>query len=123
MMKKWLIMAIFTPLLSLLIWLFNNHTVITYLNILFYVSLIIFICNFVILLVQEGIFDATSYGFRRLKYQMSSAKRKKSISDDSFFNPKEVKKEQYFVSMWIFPMLLINILYFILTIVFSLSFN
>ncbi|BCN90478.1 DUF3899 domain-containing protein [Staphylococcus argenteus] len=113
-------MAIFTPLLSLLIWLFNNHTVITYLNILFYVSLIIFICNFVILLVQEGIFDATSYGFRRLKYQMSSAKRKKSISDDSFFNPKEVKKEQYFVSMWIFPMLLINILYFILTIVLSL---
>ncbi|GJF43598.1 DUF3899 domain-containing protein [Staphylococcus argenteus] len=120
MMKKWLIMAIFTPLLSLLIWLFNNHTVITYLNILFYVSLIIFICNFVILLVQEGIFDATSYGFRRLKYQMSSAKRKKSISDDSFFNPKEVKKEQYFVSMWIFPMLLINILYFILTIMLSL---
>lgn len=120
MMKKWLIMAIFTPLLSLLIWLFNNHTVITYLNILFYVSLIIFICSFVILLVQEGIFDATSYGFRRLKYQMSSAKRKKSISDDSFFNPKEVKKEQYFVSMWIFPMLLINILYFILTIVLSL---
>ncbi|CCE58687.1 TPA: DUF3899 domain-containing protein [Staphylococcus argenteus] len=120
MMKKWLIMAIFTPLLSLLIWLFNNHTVITYLNILFYVSLIIFICNFVILLVQEGIFDATSYGFRRLKYQMSSTKRKKSISDDPFFNPKEVKKEQYFVSMWIFPMLLINILYFILTIVLSL---
>ena len=92
MMKKWLIMAIFTPLLSLLIWLFNNHTVITYLNILFYVSLIIFICNFVILLVQEGIFDATSYGFRRLKYQMSSTKRKKSISDDPFFNPKEVKR-------------------------------
>ncbi|HDY9516936.1 TPA: DUF3899 domain-containing protein [Staphylococcus argenteus] len=120
MMKKWLIMAIFTLLLSLLIWLFNNHTVITYLNILFYVSLIIFICNFVILLVQEGIFDATSYGFRRLKYQMSSTKRKKSISDDPFFNPKEVKKEQYFVSMWIFPMLLINILYFIMTIVLSL---
>lgn len=120
MMKKWLIMAIFTPLLSLLIWLFNNHTVITYLNILFYVSLIIFICNFVILLVQEGIFDATSYGFRRLKYQMSSTKRKKSISDDPFFNPKEVKKEQYFVSMWILPMLLINILYFIMTIVLSL---
>ncbi|MDR7651423.1 DUF3899 domain-containing protein [Staphylococcus argenteus] len=120
MMKKWLIMAIFTPLLSLLIWLFNNHTVITYLNILFYVSLIIFICNFVILLVQEGIFDATSYGFRRLKYQMSSTKRKKSISDDPFFNPKEVKKEQYFVSMCIFPMLLINILYFIMTIVLSL---
>ncbi|MBE5675197.1 DUF3899 domain-containing protein [Staphylococcus sp. SS87] len=120
MMKKWLIMAIFTPLLSLLIWLFNNHTVITYLNILFYVSLIIFICSFVILLAQEGIFDATSYGFRRLKYQMSSAKKKKSISDDPFFNPKEVKKEQYFVSTWLIPLLIINIFYFILTIVLSL---
>ncbi|WP_460379487.1 DUF3899 domain-containing protein, partial [Staphylococcus aureus] len=41
-------------------------------------------------LVQEGIFDATSYGFRRLKYQMSSSKKKKSISDDPFFNPQAV---------------------------------
>ncbi|QLI02810.1 hypothetical protein SA111250134_02698 [Staphylococcus aureus] len=71
---------------------FNSHTIITYLNILFYVSLIIFISIFLILLVQEGIFDATSYGFRRLKYQMSSSKKKKSISDDPFFNPQEVKK-------------------------------
>ena len=55
---------------------FNSHTIITYLNILFYVSLIIFISIFLILLVQEGIFDATSYGFRRLKYQMSSSKRR-----------------------------------------------
>ena len=71
---------------------FNSHTIITYLNILFYVSLIIFISIFLILLVQEGIFDATSYGFRRLKYQMSSSKKKKSISDDPFFNPQEVKR-------------------------------
>lgn len=99
---------------------FNSHTIITYLNILFYVSLIIFISIFLILLVQEGIFDATSYGFRRLKYQMSSSKKKKSISDDPFFNPQEVKKEHYFVSTWIIPLLLINILYFIMTIVLSL---
>lgn len=120
MLKKWLGMALITPILTFIIWLFNSHTIITYLNILFYVSLIIFISIFLILLVQEGIFDATSYGFRRLKYQMSSSKKKKSISDDTFFNPQEVKKEHYFVSTWIIPLLLINILYFIMTIVLSL---
>ncbi|HDP2575716.1 TPA: DUF3899 domain-containing protein, partial [Staphylococcus aureus] len=81
MLKKWLGMAVITPMLTFIIWVFNSHTIITYLNILFYVSLIIFISIFLILLVQEGIFDATSYGFRRLKYQMSSSKKKKSISD------------------------------------------
>lgn len=120
MLKKWLGMALITPMLTFIIWVFNSHTIITYLNILFYVSLIIFISIFLILLVQEGIFDATSYGFRRLKYQMSSSKKKKSISDDSFFNPQEVKKEHYFVSTWIIPLLLINILYFIMAIVLSL---
>lgn len=120
MLKKWLGMALITPILTFIIWLFNSHTIITYLNILFYVSLIIFISIFLILLVQEGIFDATSYGFRRLKYQMSSSKKKKSISDDPFFNPQEVKKEHNFVSTWIIPLLLINILYFIMTIVLSL---
>lgn len=92
MLKKWLGMALITPILTFIIWVFNSHTIITYLNILFYVSLIIFISIFLILLVQEGIFDATSYGFRRLKYQMSSSKKKKSISDDPFFNPQEVKR-------------------------------
>ncbi|HDG6987407.1 TPA: DUF3899 domain-containing protein [Staphylococcus aureus] len=120
MLKKWLGMALITPMLTFIIWVFNSHTIITYLNILFYVSLIIFISIFLILLVQEGIFDATSYGFRRLKYQMSSSKKKKSISDDPFFNLQEVKKEHYFVSTWIIPLLLINILYFIMTIVLSL---
>lgn len=120
MLKKWLGMALITPILTFIIWVFNSHTIITYLNILFYVSLIIFISIFLILLVQEGIFDATSYGFRRLKYQMSSSKKKKSISDDPFLNPLEVKKEHYFVSTWIIPLLLINILYFIMTIVLSL---
>ena len=70
---------------------FNSHTIITYLNILFYVSLIIFISIFLILLVQEGIFDATSYGFRRLKYQMSSSKRR-SLSLMIHFQPTRGKK-------------------------------
>ena len=50
----------------------------------YFVSLVIFIILFIILLVQEGIFDVTSYGFRRLKYQMSSTSRKRSMEDDSF---------------------------------------
>lgn len=119
MLKKWLGMALITPILTFIIWVFNSHTIITYLNILFYVSLIIFISIFLILLVQEGIFDATSYGFRRLKYQMSSSKKKKSISDDPFFNPQEVKRALLCFYMDN-PLLLINILYFIMTIVLSL---
>lgn len=84
-------MALITPILTFIIWLFNSHTIITYLNILFYVSLIIFISIFLILLVQEGIFDATSYGFRRLKYQMSSSKRR-SLSLMIHFQPTRGKR-------------------------------
>ncbi|MGT0299257.1 DUF3899 domain-containing protein [Staphylococcus aureus] len=93
MLKKWLGMALITPILTFIIWLFNSHTIITYLNILFYVSLIIFISIFLFYLYKKAFLMPTSYGFRRLKYQMSSSKKKKSISDDPFFNPQEVKKE------------------------------
>ncbi|SUK84679.1 membrane protein [Staphylococcus aureus] len=119
MLKKWLGMALITPMLTFIIWVFNSHTIITYLNILFYVSLIIFISIFLILLVQEGIFDATSYGFRRLKYQMSSSKRR-SLSLMIIFQPTRGKKRALLCSTWIMPLLLINILYFIMTIVLSL---
>ncbi|WP_256061970.1 DUF3899 domain-containing protein, partial [Staphylococcus aureus] len=73
-----------------------------------------------ILLLQKCIFYATSYVFTILKYQISSSKKNKSISDDPFFNPQEVKKEHYFFSTWIIPLLLINILYFIMAILLSL---
>ncbi|KFA44388.1 putative membrane protein [Staphylococcus aureus] len=46
MLKKWLGMALITPILTFIIWLFNSHTIITYLNILFYVSLIILLAYF-----------------------------------------------------------------------------
>ena len=97
---------------------FNSHTIITYLNILFYVSLIILLAYFDFTCTRRH-FDATSYGFRRLKYQMSSSKKKKSISDDPFFNPQEVKRALLCFYMDN-PLLLINILYFIMTIVLSL---
>ncbi|PZP96821.1 MAG: DUF3899 domain-containing protein, partial [Staphylococcus epidermidis] len=88
--------------------------------ILFYISLVLFILLFLILLVQEGIFDATSFGFRRLKYQLSSTKRKRMMKNDHFFNPQKVKKESYIISPWVVPTLIINLTYIIVSIGVSL---
>lgn len=110
-----------TPFLSFIIWLLSAHELLNFINIIFYVSLTIFIIVFTLLIVQEGIFDATSYGFRRLKYQLSSSKKKQTIEDDEFFNPKHIKKDHYMVSSWVIPILLINLLYFVLAIVISFS--
>ncbi|MBU5271445.1 DUF3899 domain-containing protein [Staphylococcus caprae] len=110
-----------TPFLSFIIWLLSAHELLNFINIIFYVSLTIFIIVFALLIVQEGIFDATSYGFRRLKYQLSSSKKKQTIEDDEFFNPKHIKKDHYMISSWVIPILLINLLYFVLAIVISFS--
>lgn len=122
-MLKNLILIFITALISLIIWLFNQHDLMSFINILFYVSLLIFIVSFGILIVQEGIFDATSYGFRRLKYQLSSTKKKKSIADDEFFNPTHIKKEHYIVSSWIYALIIINFSYFIISILVSILLN
>ncbi|MCI2947454.1 putative membrane protein [Staphylococcus caledonicus] len=120
-LKNWIVWLSITPLLTLIIWLFfTAHTLISFLNVLFYISLIIFIIIFLILLVQEGIFDATSYGFRRIRHQMSSRAKKKTMEHDSFFNPQQAKREYYIVESWIAPALLCNALFFLLTIVISL---
>ncbi|MBX5319207.1 DUF3899 domain-containing protein [Staphylococcus caprae] len=110
-----------TPFLSFIIWLLTAHELLNFINIIFYVSLTIFIIVFSLLIVQEGIFDATSYGFRRLKYQLSSSKKKQTMKDDEFFNPKHIKKDHYMISSWVIPILLINLLYFVLAIVISFS--
>lgn len=110
-----------TPLLSLIIWQFTGHRFLDFINIIFYVSLIIFIIVFGLLVIQEGIFDASSYGFRRLKFQLSSSKKKQTIEDDEFFYPKHAKKDHYIISSWIIPILLINLIYFVLAIVISFS--
>lgn len=110
-----------TPFLSFIIWLLSAHELLNFINIIFYVSLTIFIIVFALLIVQEGIFDATSYGFRRLKYQLSSSKKKQTIEDDEFFNPEHIKKDHYMISSWVIPILLINLLYFVLAIVISFS--
>ncbi len=110
-----------TPLLSLVIWLFTKHKLLDFINIIFYVSLIIFIIVFALLIVQEGIFDTTSYGFRRLKFLLSSSKKNQTIKDDEFFNPKHAKKDHYTISSWVIPILIINLLYLVLAIVISFS--
>ncbi|MCI2773502.1 DUF3899 domain-containing protein [Staphylococcus petrasii] len=121
-LKNWIIWLLITPILSVILWLiFTNYSFISYINTLFYISLIIFIIIFLILLVQEGIFDATSYGFRRIRYQLSSRAKKKTMEHDDFFNPQQAKKETYFVSTWVGPALISNVAYFILTIIISLT--
>lgn len=75
---------------------------------------------FITLIIQEGIFDATSFGFRRLKYQLSSTKRKRMMKNDHFFNPQKVKKESYIISPWIVPTLLVNLTYIVVSIGLSL---
>ena len=101
--NSYLLSSLFTPVFSIIIWLFYSNHFINLVNILFYTSFIIFIIAFLILLIQEGIFDATSFGFRRLKYQLSSTKRKRMMKNDHFFNPQKVKKESYIISPWVVP--------------------
>ena len=90
--NSYLISSLFTPVLSIIIWLFYSNHFINLVNILFYTSFIIFIVAFLILLIQEGIFDATSFGFRRLKYQLSSTKRKRTMKMTTFQSTKVKKK-------------------------------
>ena len=116
-----LVWALLTPILSLLFWFFVSHTLIYFINIFFYISISLTIFFFIIIIVQEGIFDPTSYGFRRLKYQLSSKKHKDTMENDEFFKPKQVKKDDYFVSSWVKIAFSFNLFYLILTIVISFS--
>ncbi|MGD6885508.1 DUF3899 domain-containing protein [Staphylococcus shinii] len=113
--------ALLTPILSLLFWFFVSHTLIYFINIFFYISISLTVFFFIIIIVQEGIFDPTSYGFRRLKYQLSSKKHKDTMENDEFFKPNQVKKDDYFVSPWVKIAFSFNLFYLILTIVISFS--
>ena len=97
----YLFWLLFTPLISFLCWLFASHQLTQYLNIIFYVSFIFVIILFSLIIVQEGILDATSYGFRRLKYQLMNKKHKDTLENDDFFKPTQAKKSSYFVNPWI----------------------
>lgn len=111
---QWVFWTVLSPVLSLIIWLFRAHTWPQFIDILFVVSMLLFIVGFVFVLVQDGIFDATSYGFRRLRYQMSSAKHRKAHVDDEFINPKRVKRDVYIIERWTICMTIVNVIYVIL---------
>ncbi|TBW74491.1 DUF3899 domain-containing protein, partial [Staphylococcus capitis] len=70
---------------------------------------------------QDCISDLTCYTFKRLKYQISSTSRKRSMEDDTFVNPQHGKKEHYMISSWVFPNLLIHLVLVLITII--ISFN
>ena len=97
----YLFWLLFTPLISFLCWLFASHQLTQYLNIIFYVSFIFVIILFSLIIVQEGILDPTSYGFRRLKYQLTN------------------KKSSYFVNPWIKVGFVFNLLYLLISIAIS----
>ncbi|OEL03898.1 hypothetical protein AST12_04045 [Staphylococcus succinus] len=115
-----LIWGLFTPLLSLAFWLFTVHTLVHFMNLLFYISIILTIIFFIIIIVQEGVLDPTSYGFRRLKYQLSSQKHRDALEKDTFFKPGQVKKEHYFITPWVITGFVCNIIYLLCSI--SISF-
>lgn len=114
-----LIWGLFTPLLSLALWLFSVHTLVHFMNLLFYISTILTIIFFIILIFQEGVLDPTSYGFRRLKYQLSSQKHRDALEKDTFFKPGQVKKDQYFITPWVITGFVCNIIYLLCSILIS----
>ncbi|MCG3401612.1 DUF3899 domain-containing protein [Staphylococcus massiliensis] len=121
-LKTWIIFIIGIPLLSLLIWLFNSHTLAVFNNLLFSVSILTTCGLFIVLIVQEGVFDATSYGFRRLRYQLSPKKKRLEWENDEFMNPKSPKKAFYIVKPWVKIGLIISVVYVIISIIISLTF-
>ncbi|UAS05925.2 DUF3899 domain-containing protein [Staphylococcus pseudintermedius] len=98
-----LIYILFTPVASLIVWLFSTHTFTQLVNIFFTISILVGILLFTLLIFQEGILDVTSYGFRKFRYQMMRKKNRSRLEDDEFFNPKAPKKAHHFVSPWIKP--------------------
>lgn len=115
----YLFWLLFTPLISFLCWLFASHQLTQYLNIIFYVSFIFVIILFSLIIVQEGILDPTSYGFRRLKYQLTNKKHKDTLKNDDFFKPIQAKKSSYFVNPWIKVGFVFNLLYLLISIAIS----
>lgn len=115
----YLFWLLFTPLISFLCWLLASHQLTQYLNIIFYVSFIFVIILFSLIIVQEGILDPTSYGFRRLKYQLTNKKHKDTLENDDFFKPTQAKKSSYFVNPWIKVGFVFNLLYLLISIAIS----
>ncbi|UXR70106.1 DUF3899 domain-containing protein [Staphylococcus sp. IVB6246] len=110
-----LIYILMTPAITFLIWLTGTHTWVHFINTFFTLSIITLILLFMLLLVQEGIFDVTSYGFRKFRYQLMRKKHREMYEEDEFYNPKSPKREYYVIQPWIKPALLVNTVYLILS--------
>ncbi|ARJ51417.1 DUF3899 domain-containing protein [Staphylococcus lutrae] len=111
-----IIYILFTPLATLGIWLFTTHTFIHFVNTFFTITVLVGMMLFALLIVQEGILDVTSYGFRKFRYQLMRKKNRVRYEADEFFNPKHPKKTHHFVSPWIKPALIIHFIYFVISI-------
>ncbi|MBO1220326.1 MULTISPECIES: DUF3899 domain-containing protein [Staphylococcus] len=116
-----IIYLLFTPLLSFILWLFTAHTWINLINVTFYISMILAIIFFIILITQEGILDPTSFGFRRLKYQLTRKKHRHTLDEDEFFKPTKVKKDVYIVSPWVKIGFICNLVYIAVSILISFA--
>lgn len=118
--QSW-IYIIITPVLTLFSWVLSTPTWTHFINLFFTFSIIFSILLFTLLVIQEGILDVTSFGFRRFKYQLMRKKDKHHYESDDFFNPKQPKKSQYAVQSWIKPALLVNVVYILLSFILAFT--
>ncbi|UEX89576.1 DUF3899 domain-containing protein [Staphylococcus ratti] len=112
--RTW-VYIIITPLFTIISWILSNPTWSHFINLFFTFSIIFAILLFTLLIIQEGILDVTSFGFRRFKYQMMRKKDKGRYESDEFFNPKNPKQSKYVVQSWIKPALLVHVFYIVLS--------
>ncbi|QLK85635.1 DUF3899 domain-containing protein [Staphylococcus sp. 17KM0847] len=110
-----------TPIFTFCIWSITTHTWLHFINTLFVLSIIMTMFSFLLLLVQEGIFDVTSYGFRKFRYQMMRKKNRHLYEEDDFYNPKSPKRQHYAVQSWIKPTLFANLTYIILSFILAFT--
>ncbi|WP_245202498.1 DUF3899 domain-containing protein [Staphylococcus agnetis] len=99
----------------------STHTWTHFINLFFTFSIIFAILLFTLLVIQEGILDVTSFGFRRFKYQLMRKKDKGRYESDDFFNPKQPKKKEYVVQSWIKPALYVHVFYIVLSFILAFT--
>ncbi|ALN75961.1 MULTISPECIES: DUF3899 domain-containing protein [Staphylococcus] len=118
--RSWVYIGI-TPLFTIISWLMSTHTWTHFINLFFTFSIIFAILLFTLLVIQEGILDVTSFGFRRFKYQLMRKKDKGRYESDDFFNPKQPKKKEYVVQSWIKPALYVHVFYIVLSFILAFT--
>lgn len=90
--RSWVYIGI-TPLFTIISWLMSTHTWTHFINLFFTFSIIFAILLFTLLVIQEGILDVTSFGFRRFKYQLMRKKDKGRYESDDFLILNNLRKK------------------------------